>query len=101
MNSSTLQLIKSSFETWYNKNITKKSPVAIVINYSDVQKLSIKAFHTITMEVQAVGIRNNMSYTTKLITLQENYNHGTTTEMEAKEGLTEKLLMALYGYRLP
>ena len=101
MNSSTLQLIKSSFETWYNKNIAKKSPVAIVINYSDVQKLSIKAFHTITMEVQAVGIRNNMSYTTKLITLQENYNHGTTTEMEAKEGLTEKLLMALYGYRLP
>lgn len=99
MNPTTLQLIKSSFETWYNKSFPKESPVAIVINYSDVQKLAIKAFHTITMEVQAIGIKDNMSYTTRLLTLQENYNHGITTEQEAKEGLTEKLLVELYNYK--
>lgn len=94
--SETLNLIKESFETWYNKNVNAK--VSIVINYSDTQQLAIKAFHTITLEVSAVGIKNNLSYTKPLITLQENYNHGILTEEEAKLGLIEKLLIQLYSY---
>jgi hypothetical protein len=95
----TINIIKNSFETWYNKNYAKDSQVSIVINYKDVQALSIKAFHTISFEVVALGIRDNLSYTQPLITLQENYNHGITSEQEAKDSLTEKLLMKMYGYR--
>lgn len=95
----TINLIKESFEVWYNKTFSKDSPVSIVINYSDVQTLAIKAFHTVTMEVQALGINNNLSYATSLIKLQENYNHGITSEEEAKLGLTKKLLIELYNYK--
>jgi len=96
----TIDIIKNSFEKWYNRNFAKDSSVSIVINYSDIQKLSIKAYHTISFEVVAVGIKDNLSYTQPLITLQENYNHGVTSEQEAKDSLTEKLLMEMYGYRL-
>lgn len=95
----TINLIKESFEVWYNKTFSKDSPASIVINYSDVQTLAIKAFHTITMEVQALGIKDNLSYATSLVKLQENYNHGTTSEEEAKTDLTKKLLMELYNYK--
>ena len=88
--------IKESFEAWYNKVFTKAS---IVINYSDVQTLSIKAFHTITMEVQAVSIVNDQVQNKKLISLTENYNHGNTTEEEAKLGLTQKMLMEMFSYQ--
>ena len=43
-----LELIKDSFERWYNKHCAEK-PVSVVINYSDIQTLSIKAFHTVTV----------------------------------------------------
>jgi hypothetical protein len=90
-----INFIKDSFEDWYNKTFTEAS---IVINYSDVQTLSIKAYHTVTMEVQAVSIINGSSKATPLITLTENYNHGVTTEDEAKLGLTKKMLMKMFSY---
>lgn len=93
-----INLIKESFEQWYNRNFSPDSPVSIVINYSDVQRLSIKCIHTITMEVKALGIRNGASYATPVLCLQENYNHGVTSEQEAKDGLTKKLLMKLYSF---
>ncbi len=91
-----INLIKDSFEDWYNKVFAKAS---IVVNYSDVQTLSIKAFHTITMEVQAISIVNGSSQATPLITLTENYNHGITTEEEAKLGLTKKMLVEMFNYQ--
>ena len=97
--SETLGIIKDSFEKWYNGKLqANEKPVSIVINYSDVQTLSIKAFHTITMEVTAVGIRENLSFTAPLVTLKENYNHGITSEQEAKDRLTGKLLVRLFDF---
>ena len=94
----TLTLIKDSFESWYNKQHSESNPVSIAINYSDEQKLSIKAYHTITLQVNLIGIKNGEFYTQQLISIQENYNHGVTTEQEAKDGLTMKLLQRLYGF---
>ena len=92
-----INLIKESFESWYNKVYDSK--VSIAINYSDVQTLSIKAYHTITIDVQAIGIKDGKSYTEELIRLQENYNHGITTEEEAKVGLISKMLMEMFSYQ--
>jgi hypothetical protein len=92
-----INLIKESFELWYNKVYSTK--VSIVINYSDVQTLAIKAYHTITMDVQALSIINGSSQVTPLINLTENYNHGVTTEDEAKLGLTKKMLMEMFSYQ--
>lgn len=90
-----INFIKESFEAWYNNVFTKAS---IVINYSDVQKLSIKAYHTITVEVQAISISDNQVQNCCLIKLQENYNHGVTTEEEAKLGLMKKMLIQMFSY---
>lgn len=98
MDTNTLALIKDSFESWYNKKYPESNHVSIAINYSDEQKLSIKAYHTITMQVNIIGIKDGESYTKQLVFLQENYNHGVTSEQEAKDGLTMKLLENLYGY---
>ena len=92
-----INLIKESFESWYNKVYDSK--VSIVINYSDVQTLAIKAYHTITMDVQAINIVNGQSENRSLITLTENYNHGVITEDEAKLGLTKKMLMEMFSYQ--
>lgn len=97
-NSETLDIIKESFEIWYNKYWSKEHPVSIAINYSDEQTLSIKAFHTIKMEVQAIGIQDGKSYIIPLFKLQENYNHGITAEEEAKNGLIKKLLVQMFDY---
>ena len=95
----TLNLIKESFEQWYNGKLQKdEPPVSIAINYSDVQTLSIKAYHTIKLEVQAIGIREGKSFMVPLFMLQENYNHGVTSEQKAKEGLTKKLLIEMFDY---
>lgn len=93
-----LTIIKDSFEVWYNKKYASETPVSIVINYSDVQKLALKAFHTITMEVKAFFCKDNIAHSIPIVCLQENYNHGVTSEEEAKNNLTEKLLVELYGY---
>ena len=92
-----INLIKESFESWYNKVYSTNA--SIVINYSDVQTLAIKAYHTITMDVQAISIINGSSEATPLIILKENYNHGVTSESEAKLGLTKKMLMEMYSYQ--
>lgn len=91
-----IDFIKESFECWYNKVFTKAS---IVINYSDVQTLSIKAYHTITMEIQAISIVNGSSQATPLITITENYNHGVTSEEEAKLGIAKKMLGKMFSYQ--
>jgi hypothetical protein len=91
-----IDFIKESFEAWYGMVFRKAS---IVINYNDVQKLSIKAYHTISMEVQAVSIVDGQAYSKSLIRLEENYNHGVTTEDEAKKGLTKKMLMEMFSYQ--
>ena len=91
-----INLIRDSFESWYNKVFTKAS---IVINYNDVQTLSIKAYHTISMDVQAISIVNGQAQTKNLISLTENYNHGVTTEEEAKLGLTKKMLKEMFSYQ--
>jgi hypothetical protein len=90
-----INLIKESFEAWYNQVFTKAT---IVINYSDVQTLSIKAYHTISMEVQAISIVDGQAKNNCLIKLEENYNHGVTTEQEAKLGLTKKMLMKMFSF---
>lgn len=99
MNSDSIALIRESFEMWYNKAFSKESPVSIAINYSDEQTLSIRAIHTSKMEVSALGIRNGMSFVKPLIRLQENYNHGTTSETEAKNRMITRMLAEMYGYR--
>lgn len=92
-----INLIKDSFESWYNKVYSTNA--SIVINYNDVQTLAIKAYHTITMDVQAVALLNGEAKCNSLIKLQENYNHGVTTEDEAKLGLTKKMLMEMFSYQ--
>lgn len=95
----TLDIIKESFEEWYNSKLKEGDvPLSIVINYSDEQKLSMKAFHTIKMIVNGIGIKDGKSFVVPLYELQENYNHGVTSEQEAKEGMTKKLLTALFDY---
>ena len=92
-----LELIKDSFERWYNKHCAEK-PVSVVINYSDTQTLAIKAFHTVTVEVKAIGIRDNLSWASTLFTYKENYNHGITTEDEAKKSAIQGILGVIYDY---
>lgn len=94
----SLTTIKESFECWYNKHIAKK-PVSIVINYSDIQTSLLKAYHVAKVEMSAIFIEDNHAVVLPLLRLQENYNHGVTTEGEAKEMMTQKLLQALYSYR--
>ena len=95
----TLTLIKESFESWYNSKLqANEKPVSIVINYSDMQKLAIKAYHTIQMDVQVIGIKDGKSFIVPLLELHENYNHGVTSEMEAKDNLTRKMLIKMFNY---
>lgn len=93
-----INIIKNSFEEWYNKNVSD-TKVSIVINYSDMQILPIKAYHTTTIEMQAVSIRDNESYVNPLVCIKANYNHGVTSEQEAKEAMIGKLLKRLYYYK--
>ena len=94
--SDTLNLIKNSFENWYNT--TNKSNLSMVINYSDEQTLRLKAYHKVTINMIAVGIKDNLSYTLPVLSISEHYNHGTTTEEEAKALLTQKFLMKVFLY---
>lgn len=97
--SETIDIIRESFETWYNSKLQAgESPVSIAINYSDKQKLSIRAYHTVRMEVNAIGISEGKSYITPLLELQENYNHGVTSEQEAKDSLTRRMLVEMLDY---
>lgn len=92
----TLKIIKESFEKWYQE--FWKVPVTIVINYSDVQNLRLKAIHTATVEVSSVFIQENQSITQGLFKLTRNYNHGETTASEVQEELLRELLIDIYSY---
>ena len=91
----TIDIIKESFETWYNKNHEDSS---IIINYSDTQTMSIKAIHTACIEMIAVGVDGELATVTNILKLKENYNHGVTSEQEAKDMMATKLLIGLYDY---
>ena len=93
-----LSTIKESFECWYNQFVSKDTPVSVVLNYSDVQTLIIKAYHTVKLELCTVHIQDNHPIVTPLLRLQENYNHGITSEEEMREKMTQKLLMKLYSF---
>lgn len=93
----TLNLIRESFESWYNERQPETS-VSVVTNYSDTQPFPIKAYHQACIEMQIIGIKDGKSYIQPIFTLTENYNHGVTSEEEAKEGMIKKLLKELYGY---
>jgi hypothetical protein len=90
------EIITQSFEQWYNTHVSQKT--SIVINYSDEQTLVTKAYHKATITLVAIGIKDNLSYTVPLFTISENYNHGVTTEEEAKDSLTCKLLSEILDY---
>jgi hypothetical protein len=45
-----------------------------------------------------IGADGETTAITPLLKLQENYNHGITSEQEAKDMLTRKLLVELYNY---
>lgn len=94
----TLQLIKESFEEWYNENVDHNSKATIVVNYSDERTLVIKAYHKVNIRMCVVKIMNGMSYTYPLFDISENYNHGVTTEEEAKESITKKFLLKVFTY---
>lgn len=94
--SENVSLLKEGFEQWLNKRY--KNKVSVVINYSDEQTLSIKAYHTVRAEVVLVGISNGFSYTSQLIKVSENYNHGVTSEEEAKHSLLTKLAARMFEY---
>lgn len=95
--SEMINLIKDSFESWYNK--AKDSQASIVISYNDVQASHIKAIHTVNIELAAVGINQGTSFIHPLLKLQENYNHGVTSEEDAKKCMIKKLLTKLYSYK--
>ena len=94
----TINVIKDSFELWYNTTVSKDNPVSIVINYSDMQTMTIKAYHKAAIEMQAIEIVAGVSRTTPLVKLEENYNHGITSEEDAKENMVRKLLIEVYKY---
>lgn len=94
----TLNIIKESFEKWYNQNVAT-SREEIVINYSDTQNFTIKAIHTVNLEMCAIGINNGMSYTKLLLKIQENYNHGEMGEETAREEMMKKMLEEMYGWK--
>ena len=91
-----LEIIKNSFEHWYNTTHDEK--VSIVANYSDEQTLLIKAYHKVTITMMAIGIRNSLSYTLPLLEVSEYYNHGVTTEEAAKEHVLMLFLSSVLEY---
>ena len=94
-----LNLIKESFEQWYNSELPKGSPKRVaVLNYSDEQTLKIKAYHKVTVSLMVVGIKENLHYTIPIIELSEHYNHGVTTPDEAQEEAMKHFLVRLFDY---
>lgn len=94
----TINVIKDSFELWYNTTVSKENPVSVIISYSDTQTLTLKAYHKASVAMQVVEVVDGVSKVTPFVSLEENYNHGTTTEEEAKENMMKKLLVEIYKY---
>lgn len=72
--------------------------MSMITNYSDEQTLSIKAYHKVTVSIQAVGIKNGLSYIVPILTISGHYNHGVTTEEEAQTEILQKFLLELFNY---
>lgn len=91
----TISIIKESFEEWYNSHYGGGS-VSALINYNDTQEYSMKAIHTACIEVSIVGIEGGSAVVTPILKLSENYNHGITSEQEARDMMAKKLLVGLF-----
>lgn len=93
-----LELIRTSLENWYNGKIPHMDKVSVAINYNDLQNLSFKSYHRISIDISLIGIRNNLSYTRSIYSVTENYNKNELSEQEAKDQLTKKALTDLFHY---
>lgn len=98
MDTDILTLIKESFEHWYNTSSSLDSPVSVVINYSDTQPYSIRAYHKVSIDLQLVCISDGKASTQPVVFLTENYNHGVVSETEIKSIMVKRLLEELYGF---
>lgn len=96
MNESSLELIKRSFEEWYNS--IQPDKMSIVTNYKDEQTLVVKAYHKATISMVAVGIKNGSAQVIPLFEISENYNHGITSEEETRTNLTQTLLVKILNF---
>lgn len=93
-----LELIKKSFERWYNAQTPYSEKVSVLISYRDEQNLVMKAYHRVTADLSLIYIKNRMSYTSCLCSVTDTYNHGVTSEQDAKDALMSKLLEELLHY---
>ena len=94
----TSEIISKGFESWINER--SKDKVSVLIDYSDKQNLSIKAYHKTHAGLVVIGTRDSESYTETLASVDGFYNHGVTTESEAKEQMLARLvkeMFSLYG----
>ena len=94
----TAAIISKGFESWINTKLNDK--VSVLIDYKDEQKLSMKSYHKASAKLVLLGIHDSKSYEKTLISVENVYNHGTTTEAEAKEQLLSRLvgeMFSLYG----
>ena len=89
-----LELISKSLESYLKVKLCDSS-LSVVANYSDEQSLPIKSYHKATVTVAMVSIRNGNAYTTPVLSVSENYNHGTTSEEEAKDSILKMLLIRI------
>ena len=95
----TIDIIKNSFEKWYNEHIAE-SKTSIAISYSDTQELSIKAYHKSVIRVNAITIKEGQSQSIEILMIERPYNHGVTSEEDAKAQALMVLLEKLYNYPL-
>jgi len=91
-------IIKESFEKWYNTTVSKDHPASFAINYSDQQTLTLKAYHRVCVEMVVIELVDGVSQMTPLFKIEENYNHGVMSEEEAKSNMMKKLLMEIYEH---
>lgn len=89
-----LDLITKSLESYLKVKLCDSS-LSVVSNYSDEQSLPIKSYHKATATLAMVTIHGGNTNTVPLLSLSENYNHGTTTEEEAKDSLLKMLLIRI------
>lgn len=93
--SNTINTIAKGFENWINKD--SKNKVSVFIDYRDEQTLAIKAYHKVHADLVIIGIHKLLSFNRVLVSVEDTYNHGVTTEEEAKEKLMEKLLEEMFS----
>ena len=94
----TLDIIKESFETWYNQSQGEKTSVGFFARnrlngvWGTWRRIdSAPRVYHVEKDGTVCGVVLAVNET-------ENYNHGITSEQEAKDMLTRKLLVELYNY---